>query len=154
MLLVAAPHDSGAEPVTFTAVMDHVAQAFEALGALILVIGVLWSLWLAVAAWRSTGLPAKGYTALRRAFGRALLLGLEVLVAADLIRTVAVSPTLDNVLVLGLIVLIRTFLSFSLEIEIEGVAPWRRGALHTTETPGTAARAPGKPPSRPDNGTS
>ena len=104
MLLVAAPHDSGAEPVTFTGVMEHVAQAFEALGALILVIGVLWSLWVAVVAWRRTRQPTKGYAALRRAFGRTLLLGLEVLVAADLIRTVAVSPTLNNVLVLGLIV--------------------------------------------------
>jgi uncharacterized membrane protein len=156
MLLVAAPHDAGAEPVTFAGVMDHVAQAFEALGALVLVIGVLWSLWIAIVAWRRTGQPTKGYAALRRAFGRALLLGLEVLVAADLIRTVAVSPTLDNVLVLGLIVLIRTFLSFSLEIEIEGVAPWRRGALRFGETPGTAPRAAAadKPPSKPDNGTS
>jgi len=133
MLLVTAPHDSGAEPVTFAGVMDHVAQAFEALGALVLVVGVLWSLWIAVVTWRRTGQPTKGYAALRRAFGRALLLGLEVLVAADLIRTVAVSPTLDNVLVLGLIVLIRTFLSFSLEIEIEGVPPWRRGALRATD---------------------
>jgi hypothetical protein len=53
-------------------------------------------------------------------------MGLEVLVAADLIRTVAVDPTMENVLVLGLIVLIRTFLSFSLEIEIEGIVPWKR----------------------------
>jgi len=68
-------------------------------------------------------------TALRSAFGGTLLLGLEVLVAADLLRTVAVAPTLDNVLVLGLIVLIRTVLSFSLETEIEGVAPWRRAQM-------------------------
>lgn len=54
---------------------------------------------------------------------------LEVLVAADLVRTVAVSPTLENVLVLGLIVVIRTFLSFSLETEIEGIAPWRRALM-------------------------
>jgi hypothetical protein len=67
------------------------------------------------------------YQVLRQTFGGTLLLGLEVLVAADLIRTVAVAPTLDNVLVLGLIVVIRTFLSFSLETEIEGVPPWRRG---------------------------
>jgi hypothetical protein len=53
-----------------------------------------------------------------------LLLALEILVAADLIRTVAVAPTLVNVAVLGLIVLIRTFLSFSLQIEIDGVPPW------------------------------
>jgi uncharacterized membrane protein len=142
MLLVAAPHDSGAEPVTFTGVMDHVAQAFEALGALILVIGVLWSLWVAVVAWRRTRQQTSGYAALRRAFGRTLLLGLEVLVAADLIRTVAVSPTLNNVLVLGLIVVIRTFLSFSLEIEIEGVPPWRRAALRGVRTAGPPADGP------------
>ena len=64
--------------------------------------------------------------ALREVVGGTLLLGLEILVAADLIRTVAVAPTVENVLVLGLIVLIRTFLSFSLETEIEGVPPWRR----------------------------
>ena len=62
------------------------------------------------------------YLVLWQAFGGTLLLGLEVLVAADLVRTIAVAPTLDNVLVLGLIVVIRTVLSFSLEIEIEGVA--------------------------------
>ena len=73
--------------------------------------------------------PATGYVVLRSAFGGTLLLGLEVLVAADLVRTVAVAPTLDNVLVLGLIVLIRTVLSFSLETEIEGVAPWRRAQM-------------------------
>ena len=55
-----------------------------------------------------------------------LLLGLEILVAADLIKTVAVATTIENVGVLGLIVLIRTFLSFSLEVEIEGTLPWRR----------------------------
>ena len=117
-----------AEQPGFTAFMGHVAQAFEALGAVVLVIGVRWSLVLAVIARRRSGSAGRGYTALRRAFGGTVLLGLEVLVAADLIRTVAVAPTLDNVLVLGLIVLIRTFLSFSLETEIEGVPPWRRAA--------------------------
>jgi uncharacterized membrane protein len=111
---------------TFSRVMDHVAQGFEALGAAVLVIGIVWSFVLAVVAWRRSGRPSMGYVALRSAFGGTLLLGLEVLVAADLVRTVAVAPTLDNVLVLGLIVLIRTVLSFSLETEIEGVAPWRR----------------------------
>ena len=115
-----------AAPSSFATVMDHVAQGFEVLGALILVVGVLWSFALAVLAWRQPGRRKQAYTVLRQAFGGTLLLALEILVAADLIRTVAVSPTLDNVLVLGLIVLIRTFLSFSLEIEIEGVVPWRR----------------------------
>jgi hypothetical protein len=62
----------------------------------------------------------------RTVFGRSILLGLEFLVAADIIRTVAAQPSLQNVAVLGLIVLIRTFLSFSLEVEIDGRWPWRR----------------------------
>jgi uncharacterized membrane protein len=121
--LVTAEAQTG---ITFADVMDHVAQSFEALGAAVLVLGVLWSFVLAALAWRRSGNPQRGYAALRQAFGGTLLLGLEVLVAADLVRTVAVAPTLTNVLVLGLIVLIRTFLSFSLETEIEGVVPWRR----------------------------
>lgn len=129
---------------SFATVMDHVAQAFEALGALILVIGVVWSLVLAVVTWRRSGSRERAYNALRRSFGGTLLLGLEILVAADLIRTVAVAPTVDNVLVLGLIVLIRTFLSFSLEIEIDGVVPWRRalvsGAATVKQTAETALR--------------
>ena len=112
---------------TFTTAMTHVAQGFEVLGVLALVVGVVWSVVLAVLAWRRSGTAEQALLALRRAFGASLLLGLEVLVAADLIRTIAVAPTVDNVLVLGLIVLIRTFLSFSLETEIDGVLPWRRG---------------------------
>jgi len=114
---------------TFTTAMGHVAQAFEVLGALILVVGVIWSTALSIVTWRRARNAGKAYTALRRALGGTLLLALEILVAADLIRTVAVEPTLDNVLVLGLIVVIRTFLSFSLSTEIDGAAPWRRAAL-------------------------
>jgi uncharacterized membrane protein len=69
---------------------------------------------------------AEAYTAYRVRLGRALLLGLEVLVAADIIRTVALQPTLANVVVLGLLVLIRTFLSWSLVVEIDGRWPWQR----------------------------
>jgi uncharacterized membrane protein len=64
--------------------------------------------------------------AFRRTLGRSVLTGLELLVAADIIRTVAVEPTLNSVLVLGLIVIIRTFLSFSLEVEIDGKWPWQQ----------------------------
>ncbi len=127
MILTAAASETSAS--TFNGVMDHVAQGFEALGTAILVVGVIWSFVLAAAAVRRSGWSARAYLVLRQAFGGTLLLGLEVLVAADLIRTVAVAPTLQNVYVLGLIVVIRTFLSFSLETEIEGVVPWRRGAL-------------------------
>ena len=66
------------------------------------------------------------YASYRQDIGRAILLGLEFLIAGDIIRTVVVAPTIQNVLVLGLIVLIRTFLSLSLQMEIEGRLPWRR----------------------------
>ena len=129
LALLAGQESAPASGETFTSVMDHVAQGFEALGGLVLVVGILWSFVLALLAWRRSGQAGTGYVALRSAFGGTLLLGLEILVAADLLRTIAVAPTLDNVLVLGLIVLIRTVLSFSLETEIEGVAPWRRAQM-------------------------
>lgn len=75
------------------------------------------------------------YRAYRRNVGRAILLGLELLVAGDIIRTVAVEPTLESVAVLGLIVLVRTFLSFSLEVELEGRWPWQRGRASSPSDP-------------------
>ena len=128
-MIAAAAAAGEAHTETFTGLMDHVAQGFEVLGAAILVVGVVWSFVLAAVTARRSGWSAKVYLVLRQAFGGTLLLGLEVLVAADLLRTIAVSPTIDNLLGLGLIVVIRTFLSFSLETEIEGVAPWRRALL-------------------------
>jgi uncharacterized membrane protein len=113
--------------MTFTHVMDHVAQAFEVLGTVILAVGAIWSFLVAGLTWQRSRQPARAYSLMRQTLGGALLLGLEILVAADLVRTIAVAPTLSNVLTLGLIVLIRTFLSFSLEIEISGRPPWRRG---------------------------
>jgi hypothetical protein len=87
--------------------------------------------------WRTSGSGRFAYRTLRELFGGGLLIALEILVAADLVSTVAVAPTVENVAVLGLIVLIRTFLSFSLETEIEGVFPWRRA------TGGLGPRRPG-----------
>jgi uncharacterized membrane protein len=115
--------------MTFTEVMDRVAQLFEALGAIVLLSGLLLAAFLAARTWWRGRDGRAAYELLRRSFGGVILLGVEILVAADLLRTVAVAPTLQNVLILGVIVLIRTFLSFSLEIEIEGVAPWRRALL-------------------------
>jgi Protein of unknown function (DUF1622) len=83
------------------------------------------------------------YRPVRTVFGRSILLGLEFLVAADIIRTIAVEPSLENVGVLGLIVLIRTFLSFSLEVEIDGVWPWRRAAL--AQGPSLPSHSPNGP---------
>jgi uncharacterized membrane protein len=116
----------------FTELMEHTARVFEGLGALVLVVGLIWSLVYSVLVWRRTGSGRTGYRTLRETFGGVLLLGLEILVAADLVYTVAIEPTLVNVAALGLVVLIRTVLSFSLDIEIEGVAPWRRTALSRT----------------------
>jgi uncharacterized membrane protein len=147
--MILAAVAAGASGETFSELMDHVAQGFEALGAAILVVGVIWSFVLAATTWRRSGLSVKAYRVLRQAFGGTVLLGLEVLVAADLIRTVAVAPTLDNVLVLGLIVVIRTFLSFSLETEIEGIAPWRRALISgagTIRRAAASAREPEPPP--------
>jgi uncharacterized membrane protein len=140
---------STADAVPFTRLMDHVAQGFEALGAAILVAGVIWSVVLAVMTARRSRSSARAYLVARQAFGGTLLLGLEVLVAADLLRTVAISPTVDNVLVLALIVVIRTFLSFSLETEIDGVAPWRRALTSgagTIRGAAATARDSGTPP--------
>src|SRR4051794_3778001 len=109
----------------FTSSLADVARGFEGLGAAVLVVGLVWSVVVASITWRTTG-GREAYQALREMFGAVLLLGLEILVAADLITTVAVAPTLRNVSVLGLIVLIRTFLSVSLEVEIDGRVPWRR----------------------------
>jgi uncharacterized membrane protein len=126
--------------MTFAEVMEHVAQGFEVVSVAVLVVGLVWSAVLAWRTWRVAGGRA-GHRALRESFGGVLLLGVEILVAADLIRTVAVAPTLQNVAVLGLIVLIRTFLSFSLQIEIDGVLPWRRLLTSGASAVANAARS-------------
>ena len=126
----------------FKEIMDIVSRGFEIVGIAVLVVGFLTGLFLALRD-LMRGERSGVYRMIRTYFGQSILLGLEILVAADLIRTVAVDPTMQNVLVLGLIVLIRTFLSFSLEIEIEGIAPWRRWRL----------LAPGPPPPERRNDT-
>jgi uncharacterized membrane protein len=125
--------------MTFIELMENVARGFEAIGVGVLVVGLLWSMGVAASVWLRARSGRDAYRILREGFGGALLLGLEILVAADLIKTIAVAPTVQNVAVLGLIVLIRTFLSFSLEIEIEGVPPWRRAAASGAGLMGRAA---------------
>jgi uncharacterized membrane protein len=124
----------------FTEVIERAAQGFEALGVAVLVVGLVWSVVVAGRMWRASG-GRRGFQAIRETFGAVLLLGLEFLVAADLIRTVAISPTLQSVTVLGLIVLIRTFLSFSLQVEIDGTPPWRRALTTGPAAVGRASRA-------------
>jgi uncharacterized membrane protein len=108
------------------------ARWFELAGIAAIVLGALVALVrlalgvLGLRRTEATSASGEHIPAFRRTLGRSILAGLELLVAADIVRTVAIEPTLDNVLVLGLIVLIRTFLSMSLEVEIDGKWPWRR----------------------------
>ena len=127
---------------SYTELMMTIAQAFEMVAAAVLVVGLFLAFGFAIAKYRATRDGAATYRVLRQTFGGVILLGLEILVAGDLIRTVAIAPTLENVAVLGLIVLIRTFLSFSLEIEIEGVPPWRRAFVSGATVIKNAATAP------------
>lgn len=104
------------------------ARVLEIVGIGIIVLGALAaSITFALSLRRGVSFDA-GYQQYRRSLGRAILLGLEFLVGADIIATVAIEPSFQNVGVLGLIVIIRTFLSFSLEVEIDGRWPWQHRA--------------------------
>jgi uncharacterized membrane protein len=118
-------------PDTYSRTLGLIVHIADGIGVAVLVAGLFLAAFLALRTWKKSGDGSKAYTVLRRTLGGAILAGLEVLVAGDLIRTVAVDPTLNNVLILGLIILIRTFLSFSLEIEIEGTLPWKRALTQT-----------------------
>ncbi|MCP9275895.1 DUF1622 domain-containing protein [Mycolicibacterium arenosum] len=101
-------------------------QAFELLGVGAMALGAGFSFVLAAIAWKRTGSGERAFKTLRNTLGGAILLGLELLVAADIVKTVTSTPSLTDAAVLGMIVLIRTVLSISIEIEVDGVAPWRR----------------------------
>lgn len=108
--------------------MGSIGMAVDAIGVLVIVVGAI------IATGRFLvgrhGGAGQPYRLFRQDLGRAILLGLEFLIAGDIIRTVVVAPTLENVLILGLIVLIRTFLSMALQLEVEGRWPWQ----HAEET--------------------
>lgn len=108
---------------SFSYVVEITALVIDGAGIFVIVMGLLW------AVYRFVRYSPKGddvFRGLRQDIGRSILLGLELLVAADIIRTVAVTPTLQGVLILGLIVLIRTFLSLALHVELEGRWPWNQ----------------------------
>jgi uncharacterized membrane protein len=111
--------------------VEYAAVAIEFLAVAIISVVILVATFLYVLRIVTARADAETYKRYRHGVARALLLGLEILVAADVIRTVALEPSLENVLVLGLLVLIRTFLGWSLVVEIEERWPWqpaRRGA--------------------------
>jgi len=105
--------------------VQYAATGMELLAVAIIVLVILFATVSYVLKIVSRQADNTTYTDFRHRIGRALLLGLEILVAADIIRTVVLEPTLNNVLVLGLLVLIRTFLSWSLVLEIQERWPWQ-----------------------------
>jgi len=128
----------GAAPLGwFDTGLHWISLVIEATGVAVIVLGAVVAIAVFLLRLARGGEWSGTYHAFRTSLARAILLGLEFLVAADIIGTVAVEATLENLFVLGLIVLIRTFLSFSLEVEINGRWPWQ--AVRGVEEP---ARSP------------
>jgi uncharacterized membrane protein len=119
-----------------TTIINLVGLGFELLGVAIILVGVIRALLTYI---RSAGQPPSGpitpYRALRNRIGMALLLGLELLVAADIVRTVAIDPSFTSVGILALLVFVRTFLSWTLTLEIEERWPWQRRAEANPHAP-------------------
>ncbi len=108
----------------FAETISVAGYAIEAVGVLVVVIGTLIASFAFIRTFRT--LPeGVAYKTYRRQLGRSIILGLEFLIAGDIIRTVVVANTLENVAVLGLIILIRSFLSVTLHLEVEGRWPWQ-----------------------------
>jgi uncharacterized membrane protein len=125
-LALGADSESTEVRTTIDAALEMIATGIELAGVGIIVVGAVAATLLFLSnAFRTAGWDA-AFNSYRANLGRGILLGLEFLVAADIIGTVAVTPSIENLLVLGLIVLIRTFLSISLEVEIDGQWPWKR----------------------------
>src|SRR5262245_22193657 len=116
----------------FERVMNDAVKAFEVIGVLILIGGGLVALVGCIVELARGGPASRVFDDVRARLGRAILLGLEILVVADIIRTIVVSPTLSSALTLGLIVVVRIALSFAIDIEVDGVAPWRKAALEAS----------------------
>jgi len=108
--------------------IEAAAIALEILAVVIIVVSIFYSIIYYLYRHVRGQTADDHYRDLKGRLGRSMLLGLEILVAADIVRTVALEATLGSVVVLGLLVLIRTFLSWALEVEIEGHWPWQSGA--------------------------
>jgi uncharacterized membrane protein len=126
--------------VDFQHIIEAVGRYMDFAGVAVMVIGAVVSIPMALRGYQPRRLPAGSekltvYRSYRQLLGRSILLGHELLVAADIIRTVAVTPTFDSVGVLAIIVLIRTFLSFSLELEITGRWPWQKEPSGSSSEP-------------------
>jgi uncharacterized membrane protein len=110
--------------MTYEGTIEGVVKVVEAVGVVVMVVGGAAALVAAVLGARDPARRGDAYQQLRRNLGRAILLGLEILIVGDIVRTIVVEPTLQSVAVLGVIVVIRIVLSFALEVEIDGRWPW------------------------------
>jgi uncharacterized membrane protein len=111
--------------MAFDQLVETIGLIVDVGGVAVIAVGIVWITVTMIPRLRDES-PDDLYQSYRRSVGKVILLGLELLVAGDIIRTVAIGPTIEGVAVLGLIVLVRTFLSFSLEVELYGRWPWRR----------------------------
>ena len=118
-------------------VIEAIGTTIDAIGVAVIAGGAVLAVFMTLGKGRRE--EGGAYDFFRRRLGRAILLGLEFLVAADIIRTVAVTPTGESVLVLGGIVLIRTFLSFSLQLEMTGAWPWQQRSVAADKSHGRSA---------------
>ena len=124
--------------MSFVEIIEGTGRAIDGVGVAVIAGGAVLALFMTVGRIRHE--DGGAYDFFRRRLGRAILLGLEFLVAADIIRTVAVTPTAESVAVLGGIVLIRTFLSFSLQLEMTGAWPWQQRSVAAADKPTQAAQ--------------
>jgi uncharacterized membrane protein len=122
---------------SYQRIMTVVGAGFDVVGVAVIAAGALLAAVRGLV--REHAEPNERYRRFRQDLGGAIVLGLEFLVAGDIIRSVVVAPSLENVMVLGLVVLIRTFLSFALQWELHGGWPWRDAALAGTHSAGRAA---------------
>lgn len=121
--------------MTYDQIISDAVQVVEATGAAIMTIGGLSALVAYAISMVQPPTRTEAYQKLRQRLGRAILLGLEVLIVGDIVRTIIVDPTIRSVSVLGMIVVIRIVLSFALEVEIDGVWPWSRWRLVRSDPP-------------------
>ena len=126
----ATTHGQESEPVAgwMDSALHWTVRAIEVVGIAAIVIGSIAATAIYLFRTMRKGPMEEEFHKFRAALGRSILLGLEFLVAADIINTVAIDPTLQSVAVLAAVVLVRTFLSFALEVEIDGQWPWRKSS--------------------------
>jgi uncharacterized membrane protein len=125
----------------FKNAVDVVSKVIDGAGVVVVVVGLLIATCAYGLAQKDRGQAPTAYRVYRQQVGKSILLGLEFLVAADIIRTVAVAPTFSGVGVLAVVVAVRTFLSFALDVELTGGWPWQISAVASPPQPPSTARA-------------